>query len=367
MSHGALALPVRDEDRPVLEKLARSSSSPAREVIRARVLLASGDGMPIMETARVYQLSVNTVKSWRARYVERGLGRFAQVDDGRGRKPVIGDDRVEQIVWWTVHTKPEGETHWSCRTMAAKAGVSPATVQRIWAARGLKPHLVEQFKLSTDPRFEEKLIDVVGLYMAPPERAVVLCVDEKTQIQALDHTQPSLPIRKGRAATMTHDYKRNGTTTLFAALDAATGQVVGQCQPRHTNTEFVKFLDTVDAAVPETVGQVHLVMDNYGTHGHANVQKWLDAHPRFQFHFTPTSSSWLNLVERWFRDLSEKALKRGVFNNVAELETAINAYLEAHNQSPRPFVWTATAESIITKVKRGRVALHQATISETHH
>jgi len=366
MSHPVSALVVSDVDRVVLERTAKAVSLPARKVIRARVLLAAADGVSNAEIARRQGLSVNTVKQWRARFADQGLEKFAEVRAGRGRKPTIGAAQIDEIVRMTVHEKPVGETHWSCRTMAKAAGVSPATVQRIWSGRGLKPHLVDTFKLSTDPRFEEKLADVVGLYMSPPERAVVLCVDEKTQVQALDRTQPSLPIKPGRAATMTHDYKRNGTTCLFAALDAATGQVIGQCQPKHTNAEFIKFLDTIDAAVPNE-SAVHLVMDNYATHGHANVQAWLDAHPRFVFHFTPTSSSWLNLVERWFRELTDKALRRGSFTNVPELETAIHAYLDAHNDQPKPFIWTATTKSIITKVKRGRVALNTSTKLETHH
>jgi len=240
--------------------------------------------------------------------------------------------------------------------MAAKVGVSPATVQRVWAARGLKPHLVTSFKLSNDPRFEEKLIDVVGLYLAPPEKSIVLCLDEKSSVQALDRTQPSLPLTKGRAQTMTHDYKRNGTTTLFAALDVLTGKVIGQCLPRHRHEEFLKFLRTVDKQVPKGL-QVHVICDNYATHKHPAVNTWLAKHPRFHMHFTPTSSSWLNLVERWFRELTDKALRRGVFHSVPDLIEKIEEYLDAHNDDPKPFVWTATAEDILAKVARGRVAL----------
>jgi transposase len=242
--------------------------------------------------------------------------------------------------------------------MAKAQGVSPATVQRIWSARGLQPHRVETFKLSTDKRFETKLVDVVGLYLNPPDQAVVLCMDEKSQIQALDRTQPTLPMKRGRAGTMTHDYKRNGTTTLFAALDVLTGTVIGACLPRHRNTEFLKFLRRIDREVPKGL-QVHLILDNYGTHKHPNVTAWLAKHPRFHLHFTPTSSSWLNLVERWFRNLTDKAIRRGVFPSVPDLIAAIEAYLEAHNDDPKPFVWTATAEDILAKVRRGRVALTQ--------
>ncbi len=240
--------------------------------------------------------------------------------------------------------------------MAKAQGVSPATVQRIWSARGLKPHLVKTFKLSNDPKFEEKLIDVVGLYLDPPDKAVVLCMDEKSSVQALDRTQPSLPMKKGRAGTMTHDYKRHGTTTLFAALDVLSGAVVGQCLARHRHQEFLTFLKTIDKEVPDGLA-VHLILDNYATHSHANVKRWLDKNPRFHLHFTPTSSSWLNLVERWFRDLTDKALRRGVFHSVPDLIAAIEAYLQANNEEPTPFIWTASAEAILEKVRRGRVAL----------
>jgi transposase len=244
--------------------------------------------------------------------------------------------------------------------MAKAHGVSPATVQRIWSARGLRPHRVETFKLSTDPRFEEKLVDVVGLYLNPPENAIVLCMDEKSQIQALDRTQPSLPIKPGRAASMTHDYKRNGTTTLFAALDVLSGSVIGQCLPRHRHVEFVKFLRTIDREVPKRL-QVHLILDNYATHKHPNVQAWLAKHPRFHLHFTPTSSSWLNLVEIFFGQLTDKAIRRGVFHSVPDLIDAIDRYLAATNTNPQPFVWTQTADQIVEKVRRGRVTLDAIT------
>ena len=248
--------------------------------------------------------------------------------------------------------------------MAKISGVSPATVQRIWSSRGPKPHLVETFKLSNDKRFEEKLVDVVGLYLNPPEKAVVLCMDEKSQIQALDRTQPSLPMKKGRAGTRTHDYKLNGTTTLFAALDVLTGKVFGQCLPRRTNREFLRFLRQLDREVPKGLA-VHLILDNYGTHGHDNVDAWLAKQPRLHFHYTLTSSSWLNLVERWFRELTDNALRRGVFRSVPDLVAAIETYLNAHNQDPKPFVWTATVEDILAKVRRGRVAL--ATIASQNY
>ncbi len=244
--------------------------------------------------------------------------------------------------------------------MAKAKGVSPATVQRIWSARGIAPHRVKTFKLSNDKHFEDKLVDIVGLYLNPPEKAVVLCMDEKSQIQALDRTQASLPMKKGRAGTMTHDYKRNGTTTLFAALDVLTGKVIGQCMARHRHEEFLKFLRTIDREVPDGL-QIHLILDNYATHKHANVKKWLDKHPRFHLHFTPTSSSWLNLVERFFGKLTDKAIRRGVFQSVPDLIAAIEAYLNANNNDPTPFVWTATADAILEKVRRGRVALDAIT------
>jgi transposase len=309
---------------------------------------------------RTRGLSATTVKNWRGRFEQDGLKGLGVVRAGRGSKPRISDEKVAEIVRATMHDKPEGETHWSCRSMAAAQGVSPATVQRIWSARGLKPHMVKTFKLSNDKRFEEKLVDVVGLYLNPPEQAVVLCMDEKSQIQALDRTQASLPMKKGRAGTMTHDYKRNGTTTLFAALDVLTGKVIGQCLPRHRHEEFLKFLRTVDREVPKGL-QVHLILDNYSTHKHDNVKKWLAKHPRFQLHFIPTSSSWLNMVERWFGKLDDKAIRRGVFHNVPDLIAAIESYLTANNTDPKPFVWTATTDQILAKVRRGRVTLNAIT------
>jgi transposase len=305
-------------------------------------------------------VSATSVTSWRARFLEEGLQKFGKVKPGRGRKPTIPDEKVAAIVRATLQEKPAGETHWSCRTMAKAQGVSPATVQRVWAARGIKPHLVKTFKLSNDKRFEEKLVDVVGLYLDPPDKAVVLCMDEKSQIQALDRTQPSLPMKKGRAGTMTHDYKRNGTTTLFAALNVLTGVVIGECLPRHRHEEFLKFMRKVDREVPKDLA-VHMILDNYATHKHPNVKAWLEKHPRFHLHFTPTSSSWLNLVERWFRNLDDKAIRRGVFGSVPVLIAAIEEYLEANNKEPKGFVWTATAEQILEKVRRGRAVLDQIT------
>jgi transposase len=346
--------------RAILDKLAKSQSAPHREVARAKALLLATEGVANTAIAAQLQVSPASVTAWRARFVTEGVAKIGRVRAGRGRKPTIPKETVDEIVRLTQESTPVGETHWSCRSMAKAAHVSPATVQRVWSARGLKPHLVKTFKLSTDPRFEEKLIDVVGLYLNPPDKAVVLCMDEKSQIQALDRTQPSLPLKKGRAGTMTHDYKRHGTTTLFAALNVLSGEVIGECLPRHRHEEFLKFLRRVNREVPQDL-QVHLILDNYATHKHADVQTWLAKHPRFHLHFTPTSSSWLNLVERWFREITEKAIRRGVFPSVPDLVAAIETYLKASNDNPKPFVWVASAESILEKVRRGRVALEAIT------
>ena len=347
---------MSDSQRAALEVLARARSAPHRQVQRAKALLLAADGVANTGIAEQVGVTAVTVRAWRNRFAEEGLAKLGEVRKGRGPKPSIPTEKVEEIVQATLHSKPRGETHWSTRSMARHAGVSRNTVQRIWKARGLKPHLVDTFKISNDPAFEDKLTDVVGLYLNPPERAIVLCADEKSQVQALDRTQPSLPMKKGRAGTMTHDYKRNGTTTLFAALNVLTGVVIGQCLPRHRHQEFLTFLRTIDREVPKALA-VHLILDNYATHKHPDVQRWLGRHKRFHLHFTPTSSSWLNLVERWFRELTDKALRRGNFNSVPALIAAIEDYLEAHNGDPKPFVWTATAESILEKVRRGRVAL----------
>src|SRR5512143_2901845 len=316
----------------------------------------AADGLPNVQIAAAVGVTAVTVRAWRTRFAEEGLAKFAQVREGRGRKPSIPAETVDEIVRVTLHETPPGATHWSTRTMAARVGVSRDTVHRVWRARGLQPHRVETFKLSNDPRFEEKLVDVVGLYLNPPDKAVVLCLDEKSQVQALDRTQPSLPMKKGRAGTMTHDYKRHGTTTLFAALDVLTGAVIGQCLPRHRHDEFLVFLRRIQREVPRGL-QVHLILDNYATHSHPDVQAWLAKHPRFHLHFTPTSSSWLNLVERWFRNLTDKRLRRGSFNSVADLIAAIQEYLTIHNEDPKPFVWTADPDKIIAAVRRGHQML----------
>jgi transposase len=352
------ALAIAEGQRDVLENLAVSKTAPHREVVQAKALLLASDGVATTAIAAHLGVSPASVTSWRARFSAEGLAKFGRVRAGRGRKPSISAEQVEAIVEATLHDKPAGQTHWSTRSMAKAHGVSKATVQRIWKARGLAPHRMETFKLSTDKHFEEKLVDVVGLYLNPPEQAVVLCMDEKSQIQALDRTQPTLPMKPGRAGTMTHDYKRNGTTTLFAALNVLTGVVIGRCLPKHRHSEFLKFLRVIEKEVPRGL-QIHLILDNYGTHKHPNVAAWLAKHPRFHLHFTPTSSSWLNLVERWFRNLTDQAIRRGVFHSVPDLIAAIEAYLQANNNDPRPFEWTATADEILDKVRRGRVALER--------
>jgi transposase len=353
-------LKVTEPQREVLETLSRSQTAAHRDVQRAKALLMASDGFATTRVAQEVGVSPATVTRWRECFERDGLNGSVKVGPGRGRKPSIAPEKVAEIVHATLHDKPPGETHWSCRSMARAHGVSHTTVQKIWAARGLKPHRVETFKLSTDPRFEEKLADVVGLYLNPPERAIVLSMDEKSQIQALDRTQPSLPMKPGRAGTMTHDYKRNGTTTLFAALDVLTGSVIGQCLPRHRHSEFLTFLRTIDRQVPKDL-QIDLILDNYATHKHPNVKAWLGKHPRFHLHSTPTSSSWLNMVEGFFSQLTNKAIRRGVFQSVPDLIAEIDAYLTQTNTNPTPFTWTKTAEQIVEKVQRGRVTLDAIT------
>src|ERR1700752_1903795 len=352
------ALEISAGQRELLESVARSQSGAHREVVRAKALLMASQGAANSAIAQALSVSPASVANGRARFAEDGMAKLGEVRKGRGRKPSIPQSKIDEILDLTQNYRPKGETHWGCRTMAAAAGVSKSTVQLVWHARGLKPHRVKTFKLSNDPRFEEKLIDVVGLYMNPPEKAIVLCADEKSSVQALDRTQASLPMVKGRGETMTHDYKRHATTTLFAALDVLTGMIISQCMPRHRHQEWLKFLKTIDRQVPKDL-QIHLILDNYATHKHEEVRTWLDKHPRFHLHFTPTSSSWLNLVERWFRELTDKALRRGVFPSGPALVASIQEYIDAHNNDPSPYVWTATAESILAKVARGRIALEK--------
>lgn len=332
--------------------------TPQQVALRCRIILGAAEGQSDGTIAARLSVNRKTVILWRTRFCEKRLDALWEIARGRGRKPTYSADKVAAIVEATLQTKPEGMTHWSCRTMAGSQGISKSTVNTIWQAHNLKPHRVETFKLSRDPRFLEKMTDVIGLYLNPPEKAIVLCVDEKSQIQALDRTQPGLPIKKGRCGTMTHDYKRNGTTTLFAALEILEGKVIGQCYPRHRNQEFLKFLRMIDKEFPGKV-PLHLVMDNYGIHKYANVRAWLTRHPRFVLHFVPTSSSWLNLVERWFGELDAKAIRRGVFRSVEELKTSIAAFLTAWNKTPRPYVWTATVDAITEKLSRCRQTLEK--------
>jgi transposase len=321
------------------------------------VLHAAG-GMENQQIGQALGISRQKAGRWRDRYAELGLAGIEKDAERSGRKRRIDDKQRAAVVRKTLREKPEGQTHWSRSTMAAATGLSDSTVGRIWREHGLKPHRVETFKLSNDPRFVEKLTDVVGLYLNPPEHAVVLSCDEKSQIQALDRTQPSLPLKPGRCGTMTHDYKRNGTTSLFAAMNVLDGSVISQCHPRHRHQEWLKFLKLIESQTPRD-REVHLICDNYATHKHPKVQAWAAKHPRFVFHFTPTGASWLNMVERFFRDLSEKALKRGSFYNVDDLIGAIDEYINRHNENPRPFIWTASATDILAKVKRARKVMNK--------
>jgi len=349
----APAITLTAEQKKLLESNVRKRSTPHKVYIRSRIILMSAEGRPINAIAEEIGVSVPAVRRCRRRFVECGLPALAKDATRPGRKTRLPEEKVKEIVQATLNTTPRGATQWSIRTMAKDFGVSPGSVQRIWAAHNLKPHLGETFKFSNDPCFFEKLEDVVGLYMSPPAKAIVLSMDEKSQIQALDRTQLQLPVRPGIRARQTHDYKRNGTTTLFAALNILDGAVMGRCFPRHRHQEFLKFIKDIDRTVPKDL-DVHVVMDNYATHKHSEVQKWLSKHQRFHFHFVPTSSSWLNLVERWFGKITDKQIRRGTFQNVPELIHAIERYKADNNQNPKPFVWTASADKIrekITKLK----------------
>ncbi len=343
-------LVVEPAEREQLERWARRPKSEQRLAVRSRIVLRCAEGLDNNEVAEQLGINEKTVSKWRRRFVERRLdGLYDEPRPGVPRS--VLDDKVEEIVRRTLEEQPVGATHWSTRSMAARAGVSPATVGRIWQAFGLKPHLVETFKISTDPLVVEKVRDVVGLYLDPPERALVLCVDEKSQIQALDRSQPLLPILPGTPARMSHDYKRNGTTSLSAALDVASGKVIGGLHARHRAFEFKKFLDQLDAEVPGEL-EVHLILDNYATHKTPAIKRWLLRHPRFVLHFVPKGASWLNLVERWFAEITTKLLRRGVHRSVADLETDIRNWLNHWNQNPRPYVWVKTADEILANLAR---------------
>ena len=344
---------LTDDERTELAKLVRSKLSSVRLAQRARIVLLAADGMQNKDIAQQLDVGRVLVSRWRERYAQSRLSGIER-DLPRGAPPAKVD--VARLVELTTQTKPKAATHWSTRTMAAELGLSAASVSRHWRANGLKPHVVRGFKVSRDPQFIEKLEDIVGLYMSPPEHALVFCCDEKSQIQALDRTQPGLPLKKGRAETMTHDYKRNGTTTLFAALNILDGQVIGQCQQHHTHAEWLKFLKKIDSKTPKDK-TLHLIADNYATHKHPVVQAWLGKHPRFNMHFTPTSASWLNMVERFFRDITTERLRRGVFTSVPELIGAIDEYIAHHNTKPKPFIWTKSARNILQKVIRANSRL----------
>jgi transposase len=348
---------LEDGQRETLERWARGRSLPARLVERAGIILRAVAGKQDLEIAAELGMSNQKAARWRKRFLKMGMAGLEKDAPRPGRKRTISAAAVQRVIDKTTRTKPANATHWSTRTMAAEAGISEASVRRIWRANGLKPHLINTFKVSNDPLFAERLEAIVGLYLSPPEHALVLCADEKSQIQALDRTQPGLPLKRGRAETFTHDYKRNGTATLFAALNTFDGTVISMCDDRHRHQEWLKFLRVIDDVTPPQK-DLHLIVDNYATHKHPKVQQWLSRHPRFHIHFTPTSSSWLNMVERFFRDLTQNRLRRGVFRDVEELIMAIGDYIDKHNCSPKPFIWTAKANDILQKVTRARKALN---------
>jgi transposase len=343
-------------ERKALERIAGDGNTQQKIAKRVRIVLMAAEGAGVMEIMRTVGVNKSTVWRWQDYFVEAGVNGLVK---GRskppGKKPLSAEFK-RRVLEKTVKERPANATHWTVRTMGEEMGISHTSVQRIWAEAGLKPHLVRTFKVSTDPDFSAKVKDIVGLYLDPPDKAVVLAVDEKSQIQALDRTQPGLPIKKGRAGTMTHDYKRHGTTTLFAALDVATGKVIGECLPRHRAKEFIAFLKKIDRIVAKHL-ELHLVVDNYGTHKTAEVQAWLAMHPRFKLHFTPTSCSWLNLVERLFAEITRQRIRRSTFGSVAELKAAIEAWIKDRNADPKPFEWTAKPHKIIAKHRRARNAL----------
>jgi transposase len=347
---------VLSEDvRRKLEQQSRGRSTPARVVLRSRIVLLAAEGLQNKQIAETLNVAPRMVALWRGRFIEHGIDGLLKDAPRAGRTPSISTAR---LIEKTTQSTPRNATHWSTRTMAREMGISKASVSRIWRANGLKPHRVESFKVSNDPHFADKLEAIVGLYLNPPEHALVLSVDEKSQIQALDRTQPGLPLKKGRGQTMTHDYKRNGTTTLFAALNTANGEVYGLCQQKHRHQEWLRFLRMIDQTVPQNK-EIYLICDNYSTHKHERVGRWLEKHKRFHVRFTPTSASWLNMVERFFRDLTQNRLRRGVFQDLEQLIMAIGEYIDGHNQNPKPFIWTAKATDILEKVTRARTAVNK--------
>jgi transposase len=358
MPNTGRAIKLQAAERMQVEQWEASHGTPQQVALRCRIILRALAGQDNVTIAADLEVSRPTVQLWRKRVHEQGIGEVWKIAPGRGRKPRYDQATREAILKATLQSKPAGMSHWSCRLMAEAQGVSKSTVNRLWQLHNLKPHLSRTLKLSRDAKFLEKLTDVVGLYLNPPDKALVLCLDEKSQIQALDRTQPGLPLKKGRCGTMTHDYKRNGTTTLFAALNVLDGKVRGECHGRHRHQEWLKFLRRLDGEFPPEL-PLHLVMDNYGTHKEPHVQAWLKKHPRFVCHFVPTSSSWLNLVERWFRELTDKAIRRGSFVSVPDLKHAIEEFMRAWNQNPKPFIWTASVGKIIEKIQRARIKMEQ--------
>ena len=352
----APAVNLTADQRHLLTKAARGTSVSVRFARRAQIVLLAAEGRQDIAIARELKITRQRCARWRRRFIQLGIEGLKKDAPRPGRKKRLSPQKIQAIVKQTLEQKPANATHWSTRTMAKAVGISERAVRRIWQAHGLKPHLSRTFKLSKDKQFAEKLADVVGLYLNPPEHALVLSCDEKSQIQALDRTQPGLPIKQGRAGTLTHDYQRNGTTTLFAALNTLDGTVIGSHLKRHRHQEWLKFLQLIDQRTPADK-ELHLIVDNDATHKHPKVKSWLARHPRFHLHFTPTSASWLNLVERFFRDLTDKRLRRGVFKNVPEVIHTINDYIEQHNRAPKPFVWTARAKDILEKVRRARAKL----------
>ncbi|MEO6986591.1 MAG: IS630 family transposase [Paralcaligenes sp.] len=354
----AMKVELTEGQREDFEARAAGREVPVRVAERSTIVLRAAQGATDKEISAELGVARATVARWRGRYLEEGLAGIEHDKTRPRRKPKISERKVKTIVKMTTQQTPDHATHWSTRTMAAEAGVSAATVRRIWQAHGLKPHRVSTFKMSNDKHFTEKLEDIVGLYLDPPEHALAFCCDEKSQIQALDRTQPGLPMKQGRCQTMTQDYKRNGVTTLFAAMNALDGRVIGQCLTKHRHQEWLRFLRQIDRSTPKGK-ELHLIADNYATHKHPNVKAWLAKHPRFHMHFTPTSASWLNMVERFFRDLSETQLRRGIFHSVPDLISTIGHFIEKHNLAPKPFIWTAKATDILAKVTRVRAKLNK--------
>jgi transposase len=344
------------EERQTLDAWSSGRSLPFRVVQRARIICMAANGVLNQDIAKNLHISRPTVQQWRQRFLSLRLPGLEKDAPRPGRKPRILQRKIDAVVAATLHSKPSNATHWSTRSMAEAQDLSQSAVTRIWRKHNLKPHLVETFKLSRDKQFSEKLHDVVGLYLNPPDKALVLCVDEKSQIQALDRTRPTSPLRPGIPERQTHDYTRHGTTTLFAALSMLDGKVIGDCMPRHRHQEFIRFLQLINVKTPADLN-LHLIVDNYGTHKHARVKSWLKRHPRFQLHFIPTSSSWLNMVERWFREITDKRIRRGSFKSVPDLISAIMKYLENHNQNPRIFIWSASVERILSKIAKCKEAL----------